>query len=83
MTIKKNDNLKDLILNDPQYINSPKHNNKLKELAALYPNGTPESIACRVLCLTKEEFDIAHSYVIIKLRSAVEGNKDDDQGESS
>ena len=61
---------------DPDYINSPRHNNSLDEFRREYDQGAPTSIALRILGLTQKEFDIIHDCVIIKLQEAMGGNDD-------
>lgn len=71
MTSKKNEDIKALVLNDPLFVNSPKHNNNIYDVIKAYPNGTPESITCRLLCLTPEEFAKLQNSVIMKLRQSL------------
>jgi hypothetical protein len=60
---------------DPDFVDSPKHNNSLKKLIADYPGGAPDRIIRRVLRLTQEEVEAVYLRAILKLR---ENLKDDD-----
>lgn len=60
---------------DPDFVDSPKHNNSLKRLVSEYPNGVPDHIIRRALRLTQEEVDAVYSRAILKLRESL---RDDD-----
>lgn len=75
--MSKNRNIiKEKIKFDPDFVNSPKHNNSLQEIIDAYPNGTPNTIIKRVLCLTDEEFDEINMSILSKLKQVIGENND-------
>jgi hypothetical protein len=54
----------DLIINDADYICSPKFNNSLKELLKRYPDGAPDRLIARVLGLSTKELDLVWANVV-------------------
>lgn len=60
---------------DPDFVDSPKHNNSLRTLIADHPNGAPDHVIRRVLRLSQEEVEAVYLRAILKLR---ENLRDDD-----
>jgi hypothetical protein len=63
---------------DPDYINSAKHNNSLSELLKQNPNGVKDAVICRILCLTPEELQFIYNCAIMKLRTTLGETNDDE-----
>jgi hypothetical protein len=66
------------ITQDPDYVNSAKHNNSLKVLLDQNPDGVKDAVICRVLCISPEELQIIYRSAIMKLRNTLGENNDDE-----
>lgn len=56
---------------DPDFVDSPKHNNSLRALIAEYPNGAPDHVIRKVLRLSQDEVDAVYGRAILKLRESL------------
>ena len=70
--IKKEDLIK--ISRDKDYIRSQKHGDSLQTFLDHYPDGAPDSIICKVLCITQKELDDIYASAIKKLQMGMENN---------
>lgn len=62
------DQIKQLILEDPDFINSPRHDYKLSSLLETNPNGVTDRFAATLLMLTPEEFQKGMEGAVKKYR---------------
>jgi hypothetical protein len=62
------------ILNDPDYIHSPKHGNSIKRFLDHYPDGAPDGVICKALCISQQELEDIYKSAIIKLREDMNSN---------
>ena len=59
------------ISSDPDFVNSLKHGNSLRELLRQNPNGVSDAVICRILCVTPEELQLIYESAIMKLRTSL------------
>lgn len=71
--INKDDLIK--ITRDPDFVYSPKHGNSLAKLLDQYPDGAPDHLICKVLCITQKELEDLHASAIIKLREGMNADE--------
>lgn len=60
--------IKDRVINDPAFINSPKHGYSLDSLLETNPNGVTDQFAANLLMMTLEEFQAGMESAIKKYR---------------
>jgi len=70
--IKKEESIK--ISRDFDYIHAPKHSNSLREFLAYYPDGAPDSVICKALCITQQELEDLYNSAITKLKQGMVPN---------
>lgn len=70
--IKKEELIK--ISRDNDYIRSPKYQDSLELFLYHYPNGAPDSVICKVLCMTQKELDDIYDSAIMKLKMGMGEN---------
>jgi hypothetical protein len=61
---------------DDDFVVAPKYGNSLKELIKHYPNGVPQSVICRALGITNEQYEKIYSSAILKLRTFLMRNNE-------
>jgi hypothetical protein len=66
----------DQLDSNPDYIDSAKHDNSLKKLLALNPDGVPDKTISKVLRLKQDEIDKIYNCAMIKLREALGENEE-------
>lgn len=71
--IKKEELIK--ISRDFDYIHAPKHSNSLREFLDYYPDGAPDSVICKALCITQQELEDLYKSAILKLREGMVPNE--------
>lgn len=59
------------ISRDVDFINSPKHDNSLKEFLKQNPNGASDAVICKALCISQEEFDKLLNSAMIKMKATM------------
>jgi len=67
--MSKNNNLKEKIVTDEDFINYPKFSNSLKELMQRYPDGVEDEVIAKALMIPKEEVQKIFQSFIQKTRS--------------
>lgn len=65
------DEKKDKIFSDPDFIHSPKHDNSLAKLIKKYDEGIPDKRIVRVLMITQEELEKIYKGAVEKLRKTL------------
>jgi hypothetical protein len=58
------------LINEADFVNSPKHNNSLAEVLNSYPEGVSDAMICKMLCISQEELICIYKCAILKLRTA-------------
>lgn len=73
-SISAQQEVKDLLENDPDWILSRRHGFSLAKIAEKYPDGVPDSVICDVLALTQEELEEHYQEIISELRKTLKVN---------
>lgn len=56
---------------DSDYIESAKYNNSLRQLLDDHPDGVPDSLICKILCISQEDLTSTYESAILKLKKAL------------
>jgi hypothetical protein len=59
------------IINEMDYIHSPKYGNSLKRFMDHYPDGAPDSVICKALGITQQQLDDIYKTGILKLKEGM------------
>jgi hypothetical protein len=63
------------IAKDPDYIHSSKYGNSLKRFLDHYPNGAPDGVICKALCISQNELEDLYQSGISKLREGMNSDE--------
>lgn len=70
--VKKTEtNSKDQILNNPDYIQSPRYKNSIKSILEAYPEGLDNKTIARILMMSEEELEKTYQEAIKELQKSL------------
>lgn len=67
------DEAKTRVIEDPDFINSPKYNNSLNEFCKTHEDGVKDSQIARLLMMAETEVAIVYAAAVQKLKSMMGG----------
>lgn len=68
----KDEEIRNKIQKDPDYIYNPKMGNSLKKMVDRYPDGIEDEKIAKVLCMDLEEVNEIYENILVKLRKVLE-----------
>ncbi len=66
--MKPEENVKDMIENDPNYVASKRFDYSLTKLLERYPDGCPDRVIASALMMTEEEVESRYQMIVRRLR---------------
>lgn len=71
--------LKNLIVNDEDYVNIGRFKFSLKKLCHRFPDGAPDRIIAQALCISEADVPVLWQEIVLKLRSKIKPKDQNDQ----